>query len=68
MEFIVRGYLRIDGKHYLKISYCSLSDSKYHQVSMTILSILVDLENAIVWMLSSRSPISNFFSAFSKTL
>ena len=40
------------------VSHWSLSDSKSPQVSWTLLSILIDLNNAIVWMLSPRSLIS----------
>ena len=36
----------------------SLSDSKSPQVSRTLLSILAVLNNALVWMVSSRPPIS----------
>ena len=41
-----------------------MSDSKFPQVSRTLLSILVDLSNAVVWMVSTRpliSKSSNFF-------
>ena len=37
--------------------YWSLSDSKSSQVSRTLLNILVDLNNAVVWMFSSRSAM-----------
>ena len=33
--------------------------SKYSQVSRTLLSILTDLNNAVVWMVSARPSISN---------
>ena len=36
----------------------SLSDSKSLQVSRTLLSILADLNNAVVWTVSIRSVIS----------
>ena len=36
----------------------SLSDSKSPQVSRTLLSILADLNNAVVWTLSTRPVIS----------
>ena len=38
----------------------SLSDSKSPQVSRTLLSILADLNNAVVWMVSTRPLISKF--------
>ena len=40
------------------VPYWSLSDSKSSQVSRTLLSILVDLTNAIVWMASTCPRIS----------
>ena len=42
------------------VSHLSLSDSKSPQVSKTLLSILPDLNNAIVWMVSVRRFISEF--------
>ena len=42
----------------------SLSDSKSPQVSMTLLSILAVLNNAVVWMVSTRPPTSKFSSPF----
>ena len=36
----------------------SLSDSKSHQVSRTLLSILTDPDNGVVWMVSARLLIS----------
>ena len=38
----------------------SLSDSKFHQVSRTLLSILDDLNKAVVWIFFTRSLISRF--------
>ena len=40
------------------VFYQSLSDIKSPQVSRTLLSILVDLDNAVVWMISTRPFIS----------
>ena len=37
----------------------SLSDSKSAQVSITLLSILADLNTAVVWMVSARPLISD---------
>ena len=45
----------------------SLSDSK-SQVSMTLLSILAVLNNAVVWMVSIRPLISKSYGPFSKPL
>ena len=41
-----------------------LSDSKSSQVSRILLSILADLDNALVWMVSTRPRISKSFSPF----
>ena len=46
----------------------SLSDSKSPQVSRTFLSILVVLNNAVVWMVSTRPPTSLSSSPFSNPL
>ena len=37
--------------------YLSLSDSKSPRVSRTLLSILAILNNAVVWMVSTRPPV-----------
>ena len=36
------------------VSHWVLSDSKFPQVSRTLLSILADLNNSVVWMVSTR--------------
>ena len=46
----------------------SLSDSKSPQVSRTLHSILAVLNNAVVWMVSTRSPTSKSSSPFSNPL
>ena len=46
----------------------SLSDSKSPQVSRTSLSILAVLNNAVVWMVSTRPPTSKSSSSFSNPL
>ena len=52
----------------LIVFYMSLSDGKTPQVSRTLLSILADLNNAVVWMISARPPIINSSSPFTKPL
>ena len=42
----------------------SLSDSKSPQVSRTLLGILADLNNVVVWMVSTSPVISKFSSPF----
>ena len=50
------------------VFHWSLSDSKSPQVSRTLLSILAVLNNAVVWMVSTRSPTSNSSRPFSNPL
>ena len=50
------------------VFHWSLSDSKSLQVSRTLLSILAVLNNAIVWMVSTRPPTSKSSSPFSNPL
>ena len=47
------------------VFHWSLSDSKSPQVSRTLLSILAILNNAVVWMVSTRLPTSKSSSPFS---
>ena len=44
------------------VFHCSLNDCKSPQVSRTLLSILADLNNAIIWMVSTRTLFSKSFS------
>ena len=46
------------------VFHWSLSDSKSPQVSRTLLSILAVLNNALVWMISTRPPTSKSSTAF----
>ena len=48
--------------------YWSLSDSKSPQVSRTRLSILAVLSNAVVWIVSTRPPISKYSRPFNNPL
>ena len=50
------------------VSHWSLSDSKSPQVSKTLFSILADLNNAVVWTVSSCPLISKFSSPFTNPL
>ena len=43
-----------------------LNDSKSSQVTRTLLSILTDLNHAVVWIVSTRPPIFNSSSSRSK--
>ena len=46
------------------VLHWSLSDSKSLQVSRTPLSILADLNNTVVWIVSTHPVISKSFGAF----
>ena len=48
----------------LMVFYWCLSDSMSPQVSWTLLSILADLNNVVVWMVSSRPLFSKSSSPF----
>ena len=50
------------------VFHWSLSNRKSPQVSRTPLSILVVLNNAVVWMVSTHPPTSNSSSPFSNPL
>ena len=50
------------------VFHWSLSDSKSPQVSRTLLSILTVLNNAVVWIVSTRLPTSKSSSPFSNPL
>ena len=50
------------------VFHWSLSDSKSPQISRTLLSILAVLNNAVVWMVSTRPPTSKSSSPFSNPL
>ena len=50
------------------VYHWSLSDSKSPQVSRTLLSILSVLNNAVVWMVSTRPVISKSSSPFNNPL
>ena len=50
------------------VFHWSLSDSKSPQLSRVLLSILAILNNAVVWMVSTRPPTSKSSSPFSNPL
>ena len=50
------------------VFHWSLSDSKFPQVSWTLLSILAVLNNAVVWMVSTRPLTSKSSSPFNNPL
>ena len=45
-------------------SHWNLSDIKFPEVSRTLFSILVNLNNAVVWMVSTLSLISKSYCSF----
>ena len=50
------------------VSHESMNDCKTPQVSRTLLSILNDLNNAVVWMVSTRPLIFKSSSSFTNPL
>ena len=50
------------------VFHWSLSDSKYPQVSRTLLRILAVLNNVVVWMVSTRPPTTKSSCPFSNPL
>ena len=52
----------------LMVFHWRLSDSKSPQVSRTLLSILAVFNNAVVWIVSSRSPTSKSSRPFNNPL
>ena len=50
------------------VFHLSLSDNKSPRVSMTFLSILVDLDNTVVWIFSIRPLILNSSGTFTMPL
>ena len=52
----------------LMVFHWRLSDSKSPQVSWTLLSILAVFHNAVVWMVSTRSPTSKSSRPFNNPL
>ena len=52
----------------LRVFHWSFSDSKSPEVFGTLLSILAVLNNAVVWMASTRPPTSKYSSPFSSPL
>ena len=50
------------------VFHWSLNDSKSPQVPRTLLSILVVLSNAVVWIVSTRPPISKSSRPFNNPL
>ena len=65
-----RYYLLISFSHQRKLMvfHWRLSDSKSPQVSKTLLSILAIFNNAVVWMVSTRSPTSKSSRPFNNPL
>ena len=50
------------------VFHWSLSDSKFPQVSRTLLNILAVLNNVVVWIVSTHPPTSKSSSSFSNPL
>ena len=53
-------------QHYLMVFHWSLNDIKSLQDSKTLLSILADVNNSVVWMVTTRPPIFKSSSPLTK--
>ena len=51
-------------QRWMMVFHWSLSDSKFPQIFRTLLSILADVNNIVVWMVSTRPLISKSSSPF----
>ena len=58
--FIISHFSEFSHQHLQIVFHWSLRDSKSPQVSMTLLSILADLNNDLFWMVSTCPLISKF--------
>ena len=65
---IVIYSLEFSHQRKLMVFHWRLSDSKFPQVSRTLLSILAVFNNAVVWMVSTRSPTSKSSRPFNNHL
>ena len=67
ISIIIFTHLSFSYQCELMVFHWSLSDSKSPHVSKTLFCILVDLNNAVVWRVSSRPFISKSSSSSSGT-
>ena len=68
INIIIIYSLEFSHQRKLMVFHWRLSDSKSPQVSMTLLSILAVFNNAVVWMVSTRSPTSKSSRPFNNPL
>ena len=61
---LFKSFESFSHQHRLIFFHWSLRDSKFPQVSRTLLNILADLNNAVIWMISTRPATSKSFSHF----
>ena len=61
-------FVSFSHKRLVMVSHLNLSDSEFSQVSRTPLSILADLNNVVLWMVSTCSLISNFSNPCTSSL
>ena len=65
---IICSFQTFSHQRYLMVSHGSLSESKCPQVSRTLLTILADFNNVVVWIDSTCPLISQSSSPFTNTL
>ena len=68
VNIIIIYSLEFSHQRKLMVFHWRLSDSKSPQVSRTLLSILAVFNNAVVWMVSTRSPTSKSSRPFNNLL
>ena len=57
-RFFVFSFKSFSHQRQLMVSHWSLSDSKSPQIPRTVFNVLANLNNAVVWMVSTRSVIT----------
>ena len=68
LSIIIIIIYRFSHQRLLMVFHRSLSDSKSRLVSWTLLSVLAVLNNAVVWMVSTRPPTFKSYSPFNNPL
>ena len=65
---IILFFVSFSCQRLLLVFHWGLSDSKSPQISRTLLSILSDLNNVVMWIFSACPSISNSWNPFTKLL
>ena len=68
VTFMFHSFLRVFSTSFSRWFHTSLSDTRCPQISRTLSSILTDLNNAVVWMVSTGPIVSKSFSPCANTM